>query len=167
MVRANCRRAAGPVVIRRLGGLMATILMAQVALGGTADEPPAIQFLNVAPRSEIQYTSNNDFTGRKYFPQPMCGGVAILDFDLDGKQDIFFTNGAKLPELVKSDPSFYNCLLRNLGDGRFQDVTRQAGVEGAQIGFLFWSCRRRLRQRRRHRSFHLQRRSERALPKQR
>jgi hypothetical protein len=43
----------------------------------------------------------------------MCGGVGILDYDGDGLMDIFFTNGAKLPELEKSDPSFYHCLLRN------------------------------------------------------
>ena len=137
MIRANCRLVAGPALIRQLGGLIATILMSGAALAAGADESSAIQFVNVAPNSRIQYTSNNDFTGRKYFPQPMCGGVAILDFDLDGKQDIFFTNGAKLPELAKTDPSFYSCLLRNLGDGRFQDVTKQAGVEGSQMDFSF------------------------------
>ena len=34
----------------------------------------------------------------------MCGGVGILDFDNDGKMDIFFSNGARLPEL-KEDRS--------------------------------------------------------------
>ena len=48
----------------------------------------------------------NNFTGRKYFPQPMCGGVAAFDFDNDGKMDIFFTNGAKLPELKKTDAAY-------------------------------------------------------------
>ena len=51
----------------------------------------------------IAYASNNNFTGRKYFPQPMCGGIAILDYDNDGRMDIFFTNGAKLPELKKTE----------------------------------------------------------------
>src|SRR5437879_8614194 len=58
-------------------------------------------FVDVAPRSRISYSTNNHYTGRKYFQQPMCGGVAILDFDNDGRMDIYFTNGAKLPELRK------------------------------------------------------------------
>ena len=94
-------------------------------------------FTDIAPRSHIAYISNNDFTGRKYFQQPMCGGVGILDFDNDGRMDIFFSNGAKLPELKKTDPSFYNCLLRNRGDGTFEDVTAKAGVSGESLGFSY------------------------------
>ena len=94
-------------------------------------------YTDVAPRSRIPYVTNNDFQGRKYFQQPMCGGVAILDYDNDGLMDIFFTNGAKLPELKKTDPSFYNCLLRNRGDGTFEDVTKKAGVSGEDLGFSY------------------------------
>ncbi len=103
----------------------------------TNDQPSGIRYVDVAPRSDFRYVSNNDFTGRKYFPQPMCGGVAVFDYDRDGRLDIFFTNGAKLPELKKTDSSFYSCLLRNRGDGRFEDVTRRAGVEGAHMDFSF------------------------------
>ena len=67
----------------------------------------------------------------------MCGGVAIFDYDGDGRYDIFLTNGAKLPELRKVDRSFYNCLLRNRGDGTFEDVTAKARLEGAQLDFSF------------------------------
>jgi len=67
----------------------------------------------------------------------MCGGVAILDYDHDGLMDIFFTNGAKLPELKKTSPSFYNCLLRNRGDGTFEDVTKSAGVTGQDLDFSY------------------------------
>jgi hypothetical protein len=97
----------------------------------------SIQFVDIAPRTQIKYTSNNNYTGRKYFPQPMCGGIAILDYDHDGKIDIFFTNGATLPELKKTDSSFYNCLLRNRGDGKFEDVTVKAGLTGANLDFCF------------------------------
>jgi hypothetical protein len=94
-------------------------------------------FTDVAARSKISYVSNNGFTGRKYFPQPMCGGVAVFDFDNDGKLDIFFTNGAKLPDLKKTDPSFYNCLLRQKSDGAFEHVTAKAGLAGAHLDFNF------------------------------
>src|ERR1017187_3602693 len=97
--------------------------------GRSADsEPKRPRFVNVAGKSAFAYRTNNDFHGRKYFPQPMCGGVAAFDYDNDGKLDLFFTNGAKLPELTKTDASFYNCLLRNRGDGTFEDVTAKAGL---------------------------------------
>ena len=98
---------------------------------------PEFWFTNVAGRSPFAYRTNNDFTGRKYFPQPMCGGVGVIDYDNDGRMDLFFTNGAKLPELAKSDPGFYNCLLRNKGDGTFEDVTAKAGLSGVNVGFSF------------------------------
>ncbi|MGH9627348.1 MAG: FG-GAP repeat domain-containing protein, partial [Bryobacteraceae bacterium] len=101
--------------------------------GSGAAEPP--QFVDVAPRSTISYVTNNHYTGRKYFPQSMCGGVAILDYDNDGRMDIYFTNGAKLPELRKSDASFYSCLLRNQGNRTFKDMTAQANLTGSQSDF--------------------------------
>lgn len=94
-------------------------------------------FVDVAPLSKLSYVTNNSFTGRKYFPQPMCGGVAIFDFDNDGRLDIFFTNGAKLPELKKTGPSFYNCLLRQKSDGTFEDVAAKAGLTGEHLDFNF------------------------------
>lgn len=94
-------------------------------------------FTDVAGRSRFAYQTNNDFTGRKYFPQPMCGGVAAIDYNNDGLMDLFFTNGAKLPELKKTSPAYYNCLLRNKGDGTFEDVTAKAGLAGADLGYCF------------------------------
>jgi hypothetical protein len=102
---------------------------------GTAKH--SIRFRDVASLSRFDYKSNNNFVSRKYFPQPMCGGVAIFDYDNDGRQDIFLTNGAKLPELEKTDPSFYNCLLRNRGEGKFEDLTLAAGLGGKDLGFSF------------------------------
>jgi hypothetical protein len=108
-----------------------------VSVGGAQTEPRRPHFTDIAPKSNFAYKTDNNFTGRKYFPQTMCGGVAAFDFDNDGRMDLFFTNGAKLPEMQKSDPRFYNCLLRNRGDGTFEDVTAHAGLLGKDLGFSF------------------------------
>ena len=94
-------------------------------------------FVDVAPHSNLAYISNNSPGGHKYFPQPMCGGVAIFDFDNDGKLDIFFTNGAQMPEMKKTNPSYYNCLLKQRSDGTFEDVTAKAGLLGESLDFNF------------------------------
>jgi enediyne biosynthesis protein E4 len=104
-----------------------------------AAKPKRPQFTDVASRSKFSYISNNSYTegSRKYFPQPMCGGVAVFDYDNDGKMDIFFTNGSKMPEMKRVDSTFYNCLLRNKGDGTFEDVTEKAGLTGADTDYSF------------------------------
>ncbi|NWG12726.1 MAG: CRTAC1 family protein [Acidobacteria bacterium] len=117
--------------------LLAGVLRASQPVVPQAGPGGGIQFLDVASHSQFSYRSNNDFTGRKYFPQPMCGGIAILDYDRDGQYDIFFTNGSKLPELKKAGPEFYNCLLRNKGGWVFEDVTGKAGLYGADLDFCF------------------------------
>jgi enediyne biosynthesis protein E4 len=60
----------------------------------------------------------------------MAGGVAIFDYNRDGRPDIFFTNGANLATLRKDDPKYSNHLFRNDGNGVFTDVTSQAGLSG-------------------------------------
>jgi hypothetical protein len=121
--------------------LMAWVTVgAMLSLGQSAPKPEeakATWFTDIAARSNISYRTNNDYTGRKFFPQPMCGGVAVLDYDNDGYMDLFFTNGAKLPELRKTGPAYYNALLRNRGDGTFEDVTAKAGLSGETLGYSF------------------------------
>ena len=116
---------------------LCAFLLAALLPGRPAQTSKRPHFTDVAARSRISYRSNNSPGGRKYFPQPMCGGVAVFDFDNDGRLDIFFTNGAQLPEMKKTNPSFYNCLLRQRTDGTFEDVTGKAGLTGKDLDFNF------------------------------
>ncbi len=80
--------------------------------------------------SGLNFVLNNCPTPEKHMIETMAGGLAIFDYDGDGKPDIFFTNGAPLPGLRKSDPKFWNRLYRNEGGMQFTDVTESAGVAG-------------------------------------
>ena len=60
----------------------------------------------------------------------MAGGVAVFDYNKDGRPDIFFANGANLATLKKDSSKFANCLLRNDGHGVFTNVTEKAGLAG-------------------------------------
>src|SRR6266496_4052326 len=73
-------------------------------------------FIDIAGRSKISYVTKNDFQDRKYFQQPLCGGVAVLDYDNDGWTDIFIANTG------------VNTLYHNNGDGTFSDVTEVSGL---------------------------------------
>jgi len=117
------------------GSGLAVALLFLLASGTAPTKRPG--FADVGPRSKFNYISNNSTGGHKYFPQPMCGGVAIFDFDNDGRMDIFFTNGAQLPEMKKTTPSYYNCLLKQKSDGTFEDVTVKAGLRGESLDFNF------------------------------
>jgi Flp pilus assembly protein TadD len=88
-------------------------------------------FVDVASTAGLQVTLENSPTPRKHQIETMPGGVAVLDFDNDGFTDIYFTNGAESPSLVKSGPRHWNRLYRNEGDGGFRDVTETARVAGA------------------------------------
>ena len=118
---------------------VAALVAAWMALARSAPPPQSqpIRFHDIAAGLNLRYTSNNSYTGRKYFPQPMCGGVAVFDFDRDGLPDLYFTNGAKLPELKKTGSSYRHLLLRNLGGGKFEDVTAKAGLEARELDFSF------------------------------
>jgi hypothetical protein len=94
--------------------------------------PPHLVFTPVSEkRSAIQFVLRNSATAEKHQIETMPGGVALFDYDNDGRLDIYFTNGARQPQLQKVDGEYYNRLYRNCGDWKFQDVTEKAGVRGA------------------------------------
>jgi hypothetical protein len=105
------------------------VLTLAVALSG--DGPPPIRFRDVAASSGIHFVHRNSPTPRKHIIETMPGGVAVFDYNGDGRPDIYFTNGAAIPSLEKESPQYSNRLYRNDGGMKFTDVTDEAGVAGA------------------------------------
>jgi hypothetical protein len=115
--------------VRGLAALSSgTVLPTSSAVGQSADS--AIVFENTIKASRIDFVLKNSVSPQRYSIETMTGGVAVFDYNNDGLLDIFFTNGAEIPSLEKSNPSFYNRLFRNNGDGTFTDVTQKAGLAG-------------------------------------
>ncbi len=102
--------------------------------------PPAIAFEEKAAAMGIDFTHVTGAQGKKWMPETMGGGVAVLDYDGDGRPDLLFVSGSWWP----GDPRAATrksslALYRNEGPGadglpRFRDVTREAGLEKVFYG---------------------------------
>jgi hypothetical protein len=99
---------------------------------GTTSGP--IVFENIIDSSGVHFVMESSTSARKHQIETMLSGVAIFDYNNDGLMDLYFVNGARLPDMDKSDPRYWNRLYRNNGDGTFTDVTEKAGVRGAGFG---------------------------------
>ena len=91
-----------------------------------AESPSPIRF----ELKKINFRLENSETAAKNAPETMPGGVAVFDYNGDGRPDIFFTNGANIATLKKDSPKYRNRLFRNDGNGVFTDVTDAAGLAG-------------------------------------
>jgi enediyne biosynthesis protein E4 len=108
-----------------------TILIALAVFACAQTKPvPEILFENAAGKAGIDYILRNSISPDRFYYETMIGGAAAFDFDNDGNLDIFFQNGATIPGLEKADPSYFNRLFRNNGDGTFTNVTDKAGLRG-------------------------------------
>jgi len=112
---------------------MKSFALLAIMLGLAAPQQPVestIRFENVVEATGITFTMDNSVTPEKHQVETMIAGVAVLDYNNDGLLDIYFANGARLPEMEKIDPRFWNRFYRNNGDMTFTDVTERAGVKG-------------------------------------
>jgi hypothetical protein len=98
---------------------------AATSLQVTAESPIKFAF------QAIDFKLDSDETKEYHAPETMAGGVAVFDYNNDGKLDIFFTNGADIKSLKKDSPKYSNRLFENDGKGHFTDVTDKAGLAGA------------------------------------
>ena len=125
-----------PAAGSRLSLISTCIFGAALLASSKPAEQSRIAFENRQEKSGVTFVLNNGTTDDKPIIDSTLGGVALLDYDNDGYLDIFFTNGASIPGLDKSNRRFFNRLYHNNRDGTFTDVTERAGVasEGYSMG---------------------------------
>lgn len=95
----------------------------------TAIPVPKVVFTDVTAAAGITAAHYNGAAGNKLLPETMGGGVCVLDFDRDGRQDVLFLSGCAWPGHPEPKNTG-SCLIlyRNKGDGTFEDATATAGL---------------------------------------
>lgn len=89
-----------------------------------------VKFTDVTRAAGIDFRHRNGAAGMKYLIETMGSGVCAFDYDSDGLTDLYFVQSAPLPGAAP-DPLLHASLFKNLGGGRFQEVTARAGVGNA------------------------------------
>jgi enediyne biosynthesis protein E4 len=102
--------------------LLAAAGLAQLPAAGTAK----LLFRDVAAGAGVT-VQHNAAPEKQYIMESMSSGLALLDYDNDGLLDIYLTD-APTVATVGNPKAARSVLYRNLGNGKFQDVTDRAGV---------------------------------------
>jgi hypothetical protein len=102
------------------------LLAAGVMIASVNGPAKAIRFTDITGPAGIKFVHNAAKAGRKYLPETMGSGVAFIDADGDGWQDLLFVNCKDwTPRGRHSTPALY----RNNHNGTFTDVTRGSGLD--------------------------------------
>ncbi len=90
---------------------------------------PPVRFTDITDKAGIRFRHTNGSFGRKLLPETMGSGVAVLDYDNDGHQDLLFVNSCYWPGYEdKQQPAPTMALYRNAGDGTFEEITAAVGL---------------------------------------
>ena len=93
------------------------------------ETPISVHFEDVRKQAGITFVQDSTQTEEKYYLETMGTGVASIDYDQDGLQDLYFVQSAAT-EIYKPPRPLRSALYHNNGDGTFTDVTQKAGVGG-------------------------------------
>ena len=86
-----------------------------------------IQFTDITQEAGINFQHQDGRREQKYFIETIGSGCAFIDYDDDGDLDIYLVN-ATFVSKDSAEKASKNKLYRNIGGGKFIDVTASAGV---------------------------------------
>jgi hypothetical protein len=96
-------------------------------------QPPKTYFSEQAKQRGIDFIPSNGATGERMLPETMGSGVAVIDYDNDGDEDIIFANGNNWHwDEATTVPTQY--IYNNDGTGHFKDVTKSMGLDKSFYG---------------------------------
>ncbi len=115
------------------------LILFTLAVGVVTAANPIVQSSSALPQlndvtaaAGIHFRHTSGAFGKRYLPETLGSGVAFMDEDNDGWQDILFVNGRNWPGQPGA-PTF-PALYHNNGNGTFTDITRSAGLAVEMYG---------------------------------
>ena len=95
--------------------------------GATAPQlSSGVVLKDITAQAGIHFKHNAGKFGKKYLPETMGAGLALFDYNNDGKLDILFVNGKDFQSRGRRTTA---ALYRNNGNGTFTDVTAGSGLD--------------------------------------
>ncbi len=85
-----------------------------------------VEFVDITNAAGIRFRHINGAFGKRYLPETMGSGVALFDYDNDGRLDVLLISSTTFPG--RTGPKGLPALYHNNGDGTFKDVTRAMGL---------------------------------------
>src|SRR5215213_11440003 len=103
---------------------------------GITDPNAPVVFEDVTDKTALaSFRHRSGGAAKDYILDTPSGGVAIFDYDGDGKPDVYLLNGSTIAAVQGKEKAPRAALYRNLGNWKFEDVTEKAGVANERWGF--------------------------------
>lgn len=103
-------------------------------VGVTEPKAPMI-FEDLTARTALaRFKHHSGSAEKNYIIEAPSGGVAIFDYDGDGRADVFLLNGSTIAAMQGKEKPPRAALYRNLGNWQFENVTEKAGVANERWG---------------------------------
>ncbi|NUN53360.1 MAG: VCBS repeat-containing protein, partial [Planctomycetaceae bacterium] len=107
----------------------------RTGIAASDSSAPFSSFEDAAEAAGLPFVHENGARGGKYLPETMGSGAAVLDYDGDGRMDLYLVNSVPWPwDRKAGEPLPTGRLFRNRGDGTFEDRTAEAGLADARFG---------------------------------
>src|ERR1043165_2483077 len=102
---------------------------------GITDPKAPKVFEDVTAQTPLaQFRNRSGSPQKDYIVETVSAGVAVLDYDNDGRPDIYLLNGSTIAAEQGREKPPQAHLYHNLGNWKFEDVTEKAGVSNDRWG---------------------------------
>jgi hypothetical protein len=102
---------------------------------GITDPNAPVIFEDVTDKTPLaNFRHRSGEAAKDYIFDSTSGGVAIFDYNSDGRPDVYLVNGSTTAALRGKEKAPRAALYRNLGNWKFEEVTDKAGVANERWG---------------------------------